>query len=113
MGGYALKYLFGSATIADLRNLHVTLQELQGKHFDVVHSLSDQLTYIKKLNTLTQENAHEIMTLSSIVKDEVIQSHDRFQQVMRDIVWLNATLQGQSEQHAYVRQLEFALLGLT
>jgi hypothetical protein len=70
--------------------------------------LSGHLTDIKKLNTLTQENADTIMNLSSIVKDEVMQSHDRFQQVMKDIVWLNATLQGCSKQHTVIRSLEVA-----
>jgi flagellar capping protein FliD len=92
LGGSASKILFGTATSADVRSLHETLNALQVSHSDVVQSLSGHLTYIKKLNTLTQENADAIMNLSSIVKDEVIQSHDRFQQFMKNIVWLNATL---------------------
>jgi hypothetical protein len=53
------------------------------------------------------------MNLSSIVKDEVIQSHDRFQQVTKDIVCLNATLQGCSKQDTVIRSLEVTLLQLT
>jgi hypothetical protein len=81
LGGSALKFLFGTATSADVRSLHETLNAMQDSHSDV-HSLSGHLTYIKKLDTLTQENADAIMNLSSIPKDEVIQSHDRFQQVI-------------------------------
>jgi hypothetical protein len=52
-GGTILKSLFGTATTADLLSLHRTLDDLQEKHADVTHTLSNQLTYIKKLGTLT------------------------------------------------------------
>jgi len=68
---------------------------------------------MRKFDSLTELNANSITNLSSIVKDFVIQSLDRFQQVTRDILWLNTTLQGQSELHTTIRQLEFALLQLT
>jgi hypothetical protein len=42
----------------------------------------------------------------------MIQSHERFQQVVRDILWLNITLFGQSEMHTVIRQLEFTLFQL-
>jgi len=42
----------------------------------------------------------------------MIQSHERFQQVVRDIMWLNITLFGQSEMHTVIRQLEFTLFQL-
>ena len=42
----------------------------------------------------------------------MIQSHERFQQVARDILWLNITLFGQSELHTVIRQLEFTLFQL-
>lgn len=81
IGGVVLKSLFGVATNFDTRRLHESLNDLQDSYKDVTHSLSKQLTYIRKFDTLTELNAVSITNLSSIVKDSVIQSHDNFQQV--------------------------------
>jgi len=51
-----------------------------------------------------------IAILSSTVKDIVMQSHDQFQQITHDIVWLHVTLQNYSELYTVIRQLEFVLL---
>jgi len=51
-----------------------------------------------------------IANLSSIVNGIVMQSHDQFQQITHDIVWLNIILQNYSELYTVIRQLEFALL---
>ena len=48
--------------------------------------------------------------MSSIIKDILIESYERFQETTRDVLWLNHTLNGQSELNTVVRQLEFALL---
>jgi hypothetical protein len=45
---------------------------------------------------------------STIFRDIVIQSCDRFQETTRDILWLNYTLHGQSELYTTIRELEFA-----
>jgi len=50
---------------------------------------------------------------SSIVKYPIVQSHDRFQQLTRDIIWLNITIYNQSELYMKIRQLAFVLLQLT
>jgi hypothetical protein len=52
-GGTILKALFGTATIADVHQLHKTLDNLQSRNSDIVHSLADQVTYIRKLNSIT------------------------------------------------------------
>jgi len=113
VGGVLLKSLFGVATNVDTHKLHESLNGLKDDYNDVIHSMSKQLTYIRKFDTLTELNAVSIANLSSVVKDFAKQSHDNFQQVTRDILWLNATLQGQNELHTAVRQLELALLTLT
>jgi RNAse (barnase) inhibitor barstar len=95
LGGSALKSLFGVATVADAHKLHESLNDLQTSYSDVAHSLSSQLTYIKNLDSLTDLNANAITNLSSIVKDMVMQSHDRFQEVTKEIMWLNISLFGQ------------------
>ena len=50
--------------------------------------------------------------MSSIVKDNIIQSHDKFQEITRDLMWLNVTVYAQSELFSTIRKLEFALLKL-
>ena len=89
-----------------------TFDLLQNKNADIVHSLSDQLTYVKKLDTMTRINTNTLTNLSNIVRDTIVQSHDRFQQLTRDIMWLNVTNYNQSEIYMKIRQLEFALLQL-
>jgi len=42
----------------------------------------------------------------------MVQSHEKYQQVVRDILWLNITLFGQSKMHTVIRQLDFTLLQL-
>jgi hypothetical protein len=108
-----LETLFGTATISDVNSLHNVLNELQLNQKDIVHSMSNQVTYIKTLDIMTITNVQAITKLSNIVKDVVVESHDRFKQVTRDILWLNITLYNQSELYMVNRQLEFALLQMT
>jgi hypothetical protein len=42
----------------------------------------------------------------------MIQSHDKFYEVTRDIMWLNLTIYNQSNMYMVIRQLEFSLLPL-
>jgi len=110
LGGTILKYLFGTATINDLPELHNTLDSLQTSTSDIVHSLTNQVTYVKKLDAMATVNADAIANLSTTVKDIVNRSYEKFQQTARNVIWLNYTLHGQSELFTAVRQLEFALL---
>ena len=64
-GGDILKTLFGTATIADIKQLNDTLNDLQLQNSDITHSLSNQLTYVKKLGPATEVNAKAIANLSS------------------------------------------------
>ena len=61
---------------------------------------------------MTCVEADAIANLSSIVKDVVMSSHDKFKEVTKDIMWLNVTIRNQSELYMVIRQLEFALLQL-
>ena len=47
-GGEVLKTIFGVATNSDIHLLHNTLNELQSSTSDVAHSVSNQVTYVKK-----------------------------------------------------------------
>ena len=51
-----------------------------------------------------------IANLSNIVKNDIIQSHNRFQEIARDILWLNVTLFNHGELLVTIRQLEHALM---
>jgi len=56
--------------------LHNTLDELEDKNSDLVHSLSNQVTYVKKLDTVIGINSQAIANLTSVIKDNVVHSHD-------------------------------------
>jgi len=101
-----------TATTSDINLLHDVLNELQFQNSEISHSLVNQFTYVKKLNTAVKINTEAIANLSNIIKDTMIQLHERFHQVARDILWLNITLLGQSELHSVIRQLEFTLFQL-
>ena len=49
LGGLILKQMFGTATVSDL---HEVLDELRQKNSDIVHSVSDQLSYVKNLGKI-------------------------------------------------------------
>jgi len=109
-GGSVLKTLFGTATIADITQLHDTLNDLQLQNSDITHSLSNQVTYVKNFSTATGINTEAIENLSSIVKDNIVQSHDKFREITRDLMWLNVIVYAQSELFSTIRKLEFVLL---
>jgi len=81
-----LKTLFGTAKIADVQQLHDTLNELQLQNSDITHSLSNELTYVKRLSTANDVNAEAIANLSSIVKYNMIKSHENFQEITTDLM---------------------------
>jgi hypothetical protein len=62
------------------------------------------------MDTVTAANAEAIANLSCIVKDNIVKSHDTFQKITRDLLWLNVIIYGQSERYMVIRQLEFALM---
>jgi len=85
VGGTILRTLFGTATLADLNNLHSALDELKDKNSDLVHSLSSQVTYVKKLATVTGINSQAIANLTTVIKDNLVYSHEKFQNITKDL----------------------------
>jgi predicted nucleic acid-binding protein len=71
------------------------------------HSLANQVTYIKNLDTFTRVNTEAITNMSRVVKDFMINAQEKFYERNRDIMWLNVTMYSQSEIYMAVRQLEF------
>jgi hypothetical protein len=112
IGGMFLKTLFGTAKVTDLNSLQVTLEKLESHQDDVVSSMENKVTYIKRLDSVTSTNSEVIANLFNIVKDVVIKYHDRFKEITRDVMWLNVTLHGMSELYILIRQLEFSTLKL-
>jgi hypothetical protein len=102
-----LEYVFGTATIHDINSLHETLNGLQSSTSDIVHSLSNQRTYFKKLDIVTRVNNIAMANLFNIVKNDIIQSHNRFQEIAREILRLNMTLFNHSELFVTIRQIEY------
>ena len=86
LGSTVLKALFGTVTIADELQLHQTLDHLKSRNADIVHSLSDQVTYIKGLDHVARVNAEAKADMSTVVKDFIIQSYDKLYEHTRDIV---------------------------
>jgi hypothetical protein len=87
--------------------------ELQCSQRVVIHSVTNQLTYIKRLDTITNVNVEAIANPSSIIKDTLMNSHERFRQTARDIIWLNLTIHGQSTLFTTIRELECTILRIT
>ena len=110
LDGTVLRALFGTATMTDLHRPHEALGELQDKNSEVAHPLSKQVMFIRDLNTVASLNTKALVNLSSIVKDNVVKSHSKFQESSRNIAWLNDTLLHQSEMYIHVRQLEYSLM---
>jgi len=108
-----LKALFGTAVVSDLTQLHNLFDELQSSQQNIVHSIDNQINYIKKLDSDISENAELIAKLSRVISDDIIRSHDRFQQITKNLLWLNLTVYGQSELFTMIRQLQFSILQLT
>jgi hypothetical protein len=48
--------------------------------------------------------------MSKIVKNDIIQSHNRFQEIARDILLLNVTLFNHNELLVTIRHLEYSLM---
>jgi len=74
-----LKELFGTAVVSDVPQLHDLFDEYQSDQQNVVRSIVNQITYIKKLDADISENVELIGNLSSVIRNNIIRSHDRFQ----------------------------------
>jgi len=76
IAGVASKSLLGTAIDSDVGLLNDVVNELQLKNADIVHSLANQLTYVKDLSTFTEINTGEVANLTAVLRDQVIQSNE-------------------------------------
>jgi hypothetical protein len=113
LAGTSLKALFGTATISDIHEIHDVINDLQLKNSDMSHSLSNQLTYVKDLSATVKVNSEAIGNLSDVIKGNIVQSNDLFQQITKDLLQLNITFHGQSALYTTIKQMELSLLQIT
>jgi ABC-type transporter Mla subunit MlaD len=111
--GTILSEIFDTAAVCDVTLLHNTVNELQSNQKDIIHSVTDQFTYIRKLDSIASINADAIANLSGIVKHNMINSNNKLQQINMDLQWLNLTVHDLSVLFTTIWQLEFAVLHLT
>ena len=103
-----LKVLFGLTTEGDLEELHSTISDFHKKEDTIVHSLNQQVTYLKQLDGSVKFNFQAIGNLSNTLKDIAVKAQEGFQDVATRLVWYNR----QREAATAERQLEFALMKL-
>ena len=108
VGGSFLKLIFGTVTVADLADLHTTVDSLNQKQGEVVHSLNQQLTYFKQMESTVKLHHGAIANLSNILKDFAIKSQEKFQKTVSRLQWA-VKLQ---EATAAVRELECSFVQL-
>jgi len=72
IGGTVLTALFGTGTISELHQLHGVLLELKYRNSDLIHPWSNQVTFVKKLDTITAINIKAIANLTTIIKDNIV-----------------------------------------
>ena len=82
---------------------------MRQRNSDIAHSVSYQLSYVKDLGKV---NAEAIANLSSVIKEQMIQSHDQILNIDNDMFWLNATFYTANSMFTVIRQLEFTLTQL-
>jgi hypothetical protein len=107
-GGSFLKILFGTATMADLADLHATFDTLRLKQGEVIHALNHQLMYFKQMGDTVRIDHDAIANWSYILKDFAKKSQENFQKTATRLEWA-VKLQ---EATTAVRQLQFALTQL-
>jgi hypothetical protein len=88
-GVTVLKALFGTGTISDLNQLHGVLDELKNRTSDLVHRLTNQITYVKELDTINAINTKANTNFTTIIMLNIVLSRDKFQQITKVIMWLN------------------------
>jgi hypothetical protein len=76
-GGTVLKTPFCTATVTDIFQIQESIETLQRNNVDITHSLANQVTYIKNLDTFTRVNTEAIANMSKVVKDFMINAREK------------------------------------
>jgi L-lysine 2,3-aminomutase len=93
------------STVADLDELHSTVDQLHRKEATMVHSLNQQVTYLRQLDGTVKFNSQAIGKLNNVIKNVALKAQEGFYDVASKLEWYNK----QKEIARVVRQL--ALMG--
>jgi ABC-type transporter Mla subunit MlaD len=66
-----LNFLFGTATIAELQNLHQVVEEFKLQLSVITNSLEQQLRYTKELDENVRQSTQDITLLARVLKLQV------------------------------------------
>jgi hypothetical protein len=103
---------FGTTAVLDVEELHKTVDKMNRTEGDIIHSVNDQMTYLKTLESAVKFNTEAVETLSEKVEVIMRDSNKWKDETDKAIHWLNYTIFNQSNTFAYIRHLQFAILVL-
>jgi hypothetical protein len=70
-----LKWVFGTATLVDVEELHRTVDKMHRTEGNIIHSVNHQMTYVKDLDSEVKFNTEALETLSEKVKAIMLDSN--------------------------------------
>lgn len=104
-GGKILKYVFGTATSADVEKIQDTLLGGQNVQSDMVHAISSQISYVKEVDSDVKSNIENSMTLAGTVKATVRENKAAERKVQLTFHTLNETLWNLTRATSVIRGL--------
>jgi hypothetical protein len=112
LGGHVLNFLFGTATNADLTKLHEAVEQIKDRQTAVVHSVENQLTYMKELDEDVKQNTRDVSILARTLKTMVydILNLNRSLEVVGSVV-INQ-VESMVNVSGIIREIEFLSLQL-
>jgi len=102
--GSMSKWAFGTATLWDVEELHRSVDRMHKTEGDIIHSVNQQMTYLKTLDSAVKFNTEAVETLSEKVKAIMLDSNKLKDETDLAIHWLNYTIFNQSTTLTYIRQ---------
>jgi hypothetical protein len=73
--GSMLKWVFGTATLVDVEELHRIVNKMHRTEGNIIYSVNHQMTYVKALDSEVKFNTEPVETLSEKVKDIMLDSN--------------------------------------
>jgi uncharacterized protein YoxC len=89
----------------DLAELHNAIDVMERKENTIVHSLNQQVTYLKQLDDTVRFNYKAVTNLSTTLKGIALKAQEGFQEVSTRLSRNSQLI----EAATVIRQLEFAL----
>jgi len=102
--GSMLMWIFGTATLRDVEELHRSVDRMHKAEWDIIHSVNQQMTYLKTLDSAVKFKTEAVETLSEKVKAIMLNSNKWKDETDLAIHWLNYTIFNQSTTFTYIRQ---------